>query len=117
MNRSTIVFIVSMALLAAAVSVTALGAGSAQESASAADNQVTVDNFSFTPATLTVPSGAIVTWTNRDDVPHTIVHTDRKFKSKLLDTDESFSYTFTEPGTYVYFCSLHPRMTATIVVK
>jgi len=92
-------------------------------SASAADNQsapsprVKIDNFSFTPQTLTINTGTTVTWTNSDDVPHNVVSTDKAFKSKTLDTDEKFSFTFTKPGTYTYFCSIHPKMTATVVVK
>jgi plastocyanin len=64
-----------------------------------------------------VKAGTTVTWRNEDDIPHTITSTTRLFKSKALDTDDSFSFTFTELGTYEYFCSLHPRMTATIVVE
>jgi len=79
--------------------------------------QVKIDNFSFTPATVTVAPGTTVTWTNSDDVPHTVVSDDQVFKSKVLDTDEKFSYTFTKPGTYPYFCSVHPKMTARIVVQ
>ena len=82
-----------------------------------ANNEVKIDNFSFTPATLTVAPGTTVTWTNRDDIPHTVVSDDKIFKSKVLDTDEKFSYTFTKPGTYPYFCSVHPKMTAKIVVR
>jgi len=82
-----------------------------------ATNQVKIDNFSFTPAMLTVAPGTTVTWTNSDDVPHTVVSDDKIFKSKVLDTDEKFSYTFTKPGTYPYFCSVHPKMTAKIVVQ
>ena len=82
-----------------------------------ATNQVKIDNFSFTPAMLTVAPGTTVTWTNSDDVPHTVVSDDQVFKSKVLDTDEKFSYTFTKPGTYPYFCSVHPKMTARIVVQ
>ena len=78
---------------------------------------VTIDNFSFTPSTLTVPVGATVTWTNRDDIPHTIVSNDGLFKSKARDTDEKFSFTFTKAGTYPYFCSIHPKMTGKIVVE
>jgi plastocyanin len=79
---------------------------------------ITIDNFSFAPTTLTVTAGTKVTWTNHDDVPHTVVSTDQgeKFRSRALDTDESYSFTFTQPGTYAYFCSVHPRMTATVVV-
>ena len=79
--------------------------------------QVKIDNFSFTPTTLTVAAGTTVTWTNSDDVPHTVVSDDKLFKSKVLDTDEKFSYTFTKPGTYPYFCSVHPKMTGSIVVR
>ena len=73
--------------------------------------------FSFGPETLTVPVGTTVMWTNRDDIPHTVVSTDGVFKSKVRDTDEKFSYTFTKPGTYRYFCSVHPKMTGKIIVQ
>jgi len=79
--------------------------------------EVKVDNFSFGPATLTVAVGTTVTWTNRDDIPHTIVSTDKAFKSKVLDTDEKFSFTFSKAGTYPYFCSIHPKMTGSVVVQ
>jgi plastocyanin len=79
--------------------------------------EVKIDNFSFGPATLTVAPGTTVTWVNHDDIPHTVVSTDSVFKSKVLDTDEKFSFTFTKAGTYPYFCSIHPKMTATVVVK
>src|SRR5574340_635540 len=78
---------------------------------------VKIDNFRFVPATLSVPVGTTVTWTNSDDVPHTVVSDDKLFKSKALDTDDKFSFTFTRPGTYNYFCSVHPKMTARIVVQ
>lgn len=84
---------------------------------SAAGAEVKIDNFSFTPATLTVPVGTQITWTNRDDIPHTVVTDDNTVKSKALDTDEKFTYTFTKPGTYSYFCSIHPKMKGTIVVQ
>jgi plastocyanin len=79
--------------------------------------EVTIDNFSFQPATLTVPAGTTVTWVNRDDVPNTVASNDNKFRSKALDTDERFSYTFNDAGSYEYFCSLHPKMTAKVVVE
>jgi len=79
--------------------------------------EVTIDNFSFGPAELKVPVGATVTWTNRDDIPHTAVSSDKIFKSKVMDTDEKFSFTFSKPGTYEYFCSIHPKMTGKIVVQ
>ncbi|MCU1296880.1 MAG: putative Amicyanin precursor [Acidobacteriaceae bacterium] len=84
---------------------------------SAANTEVKIDNFSFGPQTVTVPVGATVTWTNRDDIPHTVVSTDGVFKSKVRDTDEKFSYTFTKAGTYSYYCSVHPKMTGQIVVQ
>jgi plastocyanin len=80
-------------------------------------NQINIDNFSFTPATLTVPVGTKVTWINHDDVPHLITSTDKRFVSPVLDTDQQFSYTFTTPGTYTYYCSIHPKMTAKIIVR
>lgn len=89
----------------------------ANDQPSGANAEVKIDNFSFGPQTVTVPVGATVTWTNRDDIPHTIVSTDGVFKSKVRDTDETFSYTFTKPGTYPYYCSVHPKMTGQIVVK
>lgn len=79
--------------------------------------EVKIDNFSFGPGTLTVPVGTTVTWTNRDDIPHTAVSTEGAFKSKVMDTDEKFSYTFTKPGTYPYFCSIHPKMTGKVLVQ
>ena len=80
-------------------------------------NQVVIENFSFVPATLTVKPGTKVTWVNRDDVPHTATDTDKRFNSKTLDTDDQFDFTFSEPGTYNYFCALHPKMTGQIIVK
>ena len=80
-------------------------------------NQVTVENFSFQPGTVTVQAGTTVTWVNHDDIPHTVYENDKRFKSDTMDTDGKFSYKFTSPGTYSYFCSLHPRMTGQIIVK
>jgi len=82
-----------------------------------ANGAITIDNFVFGPQMLTVPVGATVTWTNRDDIPHTSVSTDGVFKSRVLDTDEKFSYTFTKPGTYSYYCTIHPKMTGKVVVQ
>jgi plastocyanin len=80
--------------------------------------EVKIDNFSFGPMTLKVATGTTVTWTNNDDVPHTVVSEDKTtFRSKALDTGEKFSYTFSKPGTYPYFCSVHPKMTAEVVVQ
>lgn len=83
----------------------------------AAGAEVKIDNFNFAPPTLTIPVGTQVTWTNRDDIPHTVVSDDQSMKSKALDTDEKFTFTFTKPGTYSYFCSLHPKMKGTILVQ
>src|ERR1700733_2019993 len=80
--------------------------------------EVKIDNFSFGPMTMTVAAGTTVTWTNNDDVPHTVVSDDKTtFKSQALDTGEHFSYTFTKPGKYPYFCSVHPKMVAEVVVQ
>ena len=78
---------------------------------------VKIDNFKFGPEDVTVPVGTTVTWTNRDDIPHTVVSTTGVFKSKVLDTDEKFSFTFTKAGTYNYFCSVHPKMTGKVIVQ
>jgi plastocyanin len=78
---------------------------------------VTIGNFSFGPAALVRP-GTTVTWINGDDIPHTVVAADTKaFRSKVLDTDDRYAFTFNQPGTYAYFCSIHPHMTGKIVVK
>ena len=84
---------------------------------SSSPNQVIMENFSFQPGTLTVKAGTTVTWINHDDDPHTVNENNKTFKSGTLDTDAKFSYKFTSPGTYSYFCSLHPRMTGQIIVK
>ena len=78
---------------------------------------VKIDNFSFTPQEIKVKVGTTITWTNRDDIPHTVTSTDSIFKSKTLDTDEKFTTTFTKPGTYPYFCSIHPKMTGKVIVE
>ncbi|HEX3504404.1 MAG TPA: cupredoxin family copper-binding protein [Xanthobacteraceae bacterium] len=114
---------VRSALIAAALgaaTATALAAvvipTSAQNAAPAGG--VSIDNFTFTPASLTVKAGTTVTWTNRDDIPHGIASSDNAFKkSKALDTDDNYSFTFTTPGTYQYFCYIHPHMVGTIVVE
>jgi plastocyanin len=79
-------------------------------------NAVSIDNFTFSPAVLTVAKGTTVTWVNHDDIPHTVVNKDKAFRSKALDTDDSFSYTFTTSGTFDYFCGLHPHMVGKVVV-
>jgi plastocyanin len=87
----------------------------AQTTAAAA---VSIDNFTFSPQQLTVKAGTTVTWTNKDDIPHGIAATGNTFKrSAAMDTDDNYSFTFTTPGTYQYFCYIHPHMTGTIVVE
>jgi plastocyanin len=86
------------------------------ESQTAQYHDVSIDNFSFAPAIAQVAAGATVRWTNRDDVPHTVVSTDRKFKSPVLDGEAQFLQRFDVPGAYPYFCSLHPKMTGRVVV-
>jgi plastocyanin len=102
---------IAMLLLAGTPSV------AANDQPARANADVKIDNFSFGPQTLTVSVGTTVVWTNRDDIPHTVVSTDGVFKSKVRDTDEKFSYTFTKAGTYPYFCSVHPKMTGKVVVQ
>jgi plastocyanin len=87
--------------------------------AAPAQHDVAIDNFAFGPATLTVPRGTTVTWTNKDDDPHTVVSdSDPKlFKSGALDTDDTFTFTFNDAGTFKYFCTIHPRMQGTVIVQ
>jgi amicyanin len=114
---------VSIAWLSAALvlGIAGLGTGTGNLAASAQQKpemtEVKIDNFSFGPSELTVPVGTTVTWTNRDDIPHTVVSTEKVFKSKVLDTDEKFSFTFSKAGTYPYFCSIHPKMTGKVIVQ
>ena len=105
------VMIAVVLLIAGSPSVTA------NDQSSAASAAVKIDNFFFGPQTITVPVGTTVTWTNSDDIPHTAVSTDGVFKSKVMDTDEKFSYTFSKAGTYPYYCSIHPKMTGKVVVQ
>ncbi|MGO8914611.1 MAG: cupredoxin family copper-binding protein [Stellaceae bacterium] len=91
----------------------------AMEEVAVAANEVVIDNFAFEPKTLTVAAGTDVVWINQDDEPHTVVYSgDAKlFKSPALDTSDKFSFVFKEPGTYSYYCSVHPHMTGTIIVR
>jgi plastocyanin len=104
----------SGALVAAALAAATLLCSGAR---SAEHAEVKIDNFTFAPKTLTVKAGTTVMWRNEDDIPHTVASSTRVFKSQPLDTEDQFSFTFTEPGSYEYFCSLHARMTGTIVVE
>jgi amicyanin len=108
---------IAAAVLGAVVG-TGMAAGVLIAGAEAPATAVSIDNFTFTPPTLTVKAGTTVTWTNNDDIPHGITATNNAFtRSKALDTDDSYSFTFTAPGTYQYFCYIHPHMTGTIVVE
>jgi plastocyanin len=89
----------------------------AQQVAAATAPTITIDNFSFSKASITVPAGTKVTWVNHDDMLHTVTDEGKTFKSDPLDSGESFSHVFDKPGTYKYFCSLHPHMTGTVVVQ
>jgi plastocyanin len=100
----------------AVVATMLLPLGTARAEGTAEGNEVHIDNFVFAPAQLTVKTGTTVTWTNRDDIPHTVVCAG-KFRSKTMDTDGTFSFTFTAPGDYKYFCSLHPHMTGMVKVE
>jgi amicyanin len=99
-------------LAGVAVMATVMAAPAAPES-----TEVKIDNFTFGPHSVTIKAGTTVTWINEDDIPHTVASSSKAFKSKVLDTDDKFSFTFTTAGTFEYFCSLHPHMTGTIVVE
>jgi plastocyanin len=105
-----VVIVLSVAVVAVAA---IFGAGAAP----AANSEVQIDQFAFVPQRVTVKAGTMVTWINQDDVPHTVASSDKLFKSKTLDTGDKFSFTFTTPGTYAYFCSVHPHMTGAVVVE
>jgi plastocyanin len=92
-------------------------AAAATEGAPAAEVQVKIDNFSFAPATITIPAGTVVRWVNKDEVSHQVVSNDHSFKSKVLDAHEEFTHSFATSGTYSYFCSIHSSMTGKIVVE
>jgi plastocyanin len=79
-------------------------------------SHVTIKAFAYGPKEITVPVGTTVTWINKDPEPHTVVDKGGKFRSAALDTDDSYSFTFTEPGTYTFFCTLHPQMTGKVTV-
>lgn len=111
--RSLVIAIGSLALVLAVV----LRSGTAAGQTAQTQPEIKVDNFTFTPETLTVRANSTVTWTNKDDVPHVIASTDGLFRSKGLDTDDHYSFQFTKPGTYNYFCAIHPKMTGKIIVR
>ena len=112
-------FAISRALIVAMLLGPIVGAMLALGSAAAQDatNVITIDNFTFSPKELTVAVGTTVKWVNHDDIPHLVVEKKTTFRSKALDTDDSYSYTFTSAGTYDYFCGLHPHMVGQVIVK
>ena len=105
--------------VATALAVAVFAAATALPAASAhvAETEVKIDNFAFAPQRVVVKAGTTVIWINDDDIPHTVASSTKLFKSNALDTKDKFSFTFTTPGAYEYFCSLHPHMTGTIVVE
>jgi plastocyanin len=113
---STAVFLAALALGIAGLAAAGTSATASAQPA-AGTTEVKIDNFTFGPAEVTVMAGTTITWTNHDDIPHTVVSTDKAFKSKVLDTDENFSATFRTRGTVSYFCSIHPKMTGKILVR
>jgi plastocyanin len=108
------VFVIGRGAFAAALLLALVSALPA--AARAAEIAVKIDNFVFTPQKITVEVGDTVTWTNADDIPHLVVATGH-FRSPALDTDDKYSYTFTAPGTFEYFCGLHPQMQGSVVVE
>jgi amicyanin len=107
--RRTVLRVVLAVALAAAGAIPVFAEG--------VELKVTIDNFTFAPAEITISVGSTVTWENRDDIPHTVVEKNKLFRSKALDTGDTYSFTFTSAGTYDYFCGLHPHMVGKIIVK
>jgi len=108
--------VITAAMFGAVVG-SALAGGVILASAQGPAAAVSIDNFTFNPQKLTVKAGTTVTWTNQDDIPHAVAAVKKEFRSKTMDTDDKYSFTFTTPGTYEYFCSIHPHMTGSIVVE
>ena len=114
LNRGLVVALLLGPVLGAML---AFGTVAAQDATKKDANEITIDNFTFTPKELTVPVGTTVKWLNHDDIPHTIVEKKTTFRSKALDTDDSYSFMFTSAGTFDYFCGLHPHMVGQVIVK
>jgi amicyanin len=116
-------FAISRALVAAMLLGPIIGAMVAFATVAAEDatkkdaNEITIDNFTFTPPELTVAVGTTVKWVNHDDIPHNVINKDKAFRSKALDTDDSYTFTFASAGTFDYFCGLHPHMVGKVIVK
>jgi plastocyanin len=117
MTRSSKILTFQGAMLVASALMFSTVSGMTKAAALPPAAAVTIGNFTFKAPVVTVKPGTTVTWTNGDDIPHTVVSKDGAFKSKVLDTGDKFSFTFAKPGQFGYFCSLHPHMTGTILVK
>ena len=115
LTKRNLSFALTLALLVVGFTVYSLSARA--HAATANTNEIVIQNFAFEPSTLTVKVGEKVTWVNRDDEPHTATATDKRFNSKTLENGDRFSTEFTAPGTYNYYCALHPKMTGQIIVK
>src|SRR5262245_26722773 len=100
----------------AAAALMVLAAALLPPAAWADEREISIDNFTFTPAELSVKAGTTIKWVNRDDIPHTVVDKEKAFRSKALDTDDSYSFTFSQAGSFDYFCGLHPHMVGKIIV-
>ena len=116
-RRTDWIFCLASWAMTALISFQATPPGVAAAPAAAGKAEVKIDNFSFSPAALTVKAGTQITWTNGDDIPHTVVSNGHNFKSKVLGTGEKFTFTAGKPGTYSYSCSIHPNMTGKVVVE
>jgi len=114
LNRGLVVALVLGPVIGAML---AFGAVAAQDATKKDAHEITIDNFTFTPKQLTIAVGTTVKWVNHDDIPHTVVEKKTTFRSKALDTDDSYSFTFTSAGTFDYFCGLHPHMVGQVIVK
>ena len=117
MNSKVIQSFLMFTAVAGAFATGAARAGDQPAAATDKTQQVAIYNYKFDPAVLTVPAGTTVVWTNKDEVPHSVVSSDKRFtQSGGLDTGDHYSYTFTDAGSYEYFCSLHPFMKGKVVV-
>ena len=113
-DRAILMAILLGPIVGVALALAPLGA---EEAKGETKTTITIDNFTFTPLELNIVVGTTVTWVNHDDIPHSVVEDNKAFRSKALDTDDSYSFTFTSAGTFSYFCGLHPHMTGKVIVK
>jgi len=113
-NRALVAAMLLGPIIGAMVAVATVAA---EDAPKGAPDEIIIDNFVFTPKDLTVAVGTTIKWVNHDDIPHSVVEKNKTFRSKALDTDDSFTYTFAAAGTFDYFCGLHPHMVGQIIVK